>query len=185
MSARSVTTPTAPAGSTTSAAKNYNLPGYFGGKRWTYYRLQNRSHNTLEIDGKLQNAKSKPCPLTASSLTGNPAHRHLRSHRRLRRLRRPRSCAARVSDPHRESSESTDEITAPSGDVVWRAFTDADCEIKGDLVILTKRTVQITLRRISSGTWSITDAKPPTPEENQNKDFRAVVLTVPKADRFR
>jgi hypothetical protein len=24
---------------------------------------------------------------------------------------------------------------------------------------------------------------PPTPEENQNKEFRAVVLTVPKADR--
>ena len=26
---------------------NYNLPAYFGGKRWTYYRLRAESHNTL------------------------------------------------------------------------------------------------------------------------------------------
>ena len=28
---------------------NYNMPGYFGSKRWTYYRMTNRSHNTLEM----------------------------------------------------------------------------------------------------------------------------------------
>jgi hypothetical protein len=31
------------------------------------------------------------------------------------------------------------------------------------------------------GTWSITAAIPPTSAEKQNKEFRAVVLTVPKA----
>jgi hypothetical protein len=30
---------------------DYNLPGYFGPKRWTYYRLGTASHNTLLIDG--------------------------------------------------------------------------------------------------------------------------------------
>jgi len=29
---------------------NYNMPGYFGGKRWTYYRLRAESHNTLVIN---------------------------------------------------------------------------------------------------------------------------------------
>lgn len=29
---------------------NYNLPGYFGGKRWTYYRLRAEGHNTLVIN---------------------------------------------------------------------------------------------------------------------------------------
>jgi len=33
---------------------NYNLPGYFGGKRWTYYRLATRGQNTLLLDGKNQ-----------------------------------------------------------------------------------------------------------------------------------
>lgn len=29
---------------------NYNMPGYFGAKRWTYYRLRAEAHNTLLIN---------------------------------------------------------------------------------------------------------------------------------------
>ena len=76
-----------------------------------------------------------------------------------------------------------DEITAPAGPVVWRVFTDAEAEVRGDQVILRKkRGGEITLSRITdTGTWSITDATPPTSKENENKGFRAVVLTAPKA----
>jgi hypothetical protein len=31
-------------------ADNYNLPGYFGKQRWTYYRLRAESHNTVVIN---------------------------------------------------------------------------------------------------------------------------------------
>ena len=31
-------------------ADNYNLPGYFGGQRWTYYRLRAEGQNTLVIN---------------------------------------------------------------------------------------------------------------------------------------
>ena len=31
-------------------ADDYNLPGYFGGQRWTYYRLRAEGHNTLVIN---------------------------------------------------------------------------------------------------------------------------------------
>ena len=31
-------------------ADNYNLPGYFGNRRWTYYRLRAEGHNTLVIN---------------------------------------------------------------------------------------------------------------------------------------
>ena len=31
-------------------ADNYNLPGYFGGQRWTHYRLRAEGHNTLLLD---------------------------------------------------------------------------------------------------------------------------------------
>jgi hypothetical protein len=33
---------------------DYNLPGYFGPQRWTYYRTRTESHNTLVIDGENQ-----------------------------------------------------------------------------------------------------------------------------------
>jgi len=42
---------------------DYNLPGYFGGKRWTYYRLRTESHNTLLVDGQNQSPKAK-APVT-------------------------------------------------------------------------------------------------------------------------
>jgi hypothetical protein len=31
-------------------ADDYNLPGYFGGKRWTYYRLRAEGHNVLVLN---------------------------------------------------------------------------------------------------------------------------------------
>jgi len=165
-------------------AENYNLPGYFGGKRWTYYRLQNRSHNTLEIGGKLQNAKAKPCPLVSSAVTGNPLSASFDLTDAYAGSASKVVRSARF-DATKGTTRITDEIEAPAGDVVWRAFTDADAEVKGDSVILRKKEGEITLRRISpEGTWSIADAKPPTAGENPNKGFRAIVLTVPKKDRI-
>jgi hypothetical protein len=163
---------------------DYNLPAYFGNKRFNYLRLQNASHNTLEIDGKLQDAGSSPCPLTSSNISGDTlaatfdltaayagsADQVLRSASFQRH-----SGVVRIED----------QITAPSGDVRWRIITDAGCEVLGDRVILSNKGRRITLRRVSNaGTWSITGLKPPTPGENQNQGYRAAVLTVPKADRI-
>ncbi len=37
---------------------NYNLPEYFGAKRWTYFRLNNHSQNTLTAGDELQDVKA-------------------------------------------------------------------------------------------------------------------------------
>lgn len=36
----------------------YNLPGYFGNKRWTYYRLRTEGQNTLTLDDQNQDPKA-------------------------------------------------------------------------------------------------------------------------------
>jgi hypothetical protein len=163
--------------------ENYNLPGYFESGRWEYYRLQNRSHNTLEIGGKLQNPESASCPLVSSSLTGNPlvAEFDLTEAYKESAERVIRSASF---DKQTGSALIEDDITAPAGDVVWRAFTDAEAEISGNHVILRKAGKQISLRRVSkAGTWSLADAKPPTSVENQNEGFRAITLTAPQEAR--
>lgn len=38
---------------------DYNMPGYFGKERFTYYRLKTESHNTVTIDGDSQYYKGK------------------------------------------------------------------------------------------------------------------------------
>ncbi len=162
---------------------DYNLPGYFGSKRWTFYRMQNRSHNTLEIAGKLQNADSKPCPVISSTVSGNSfaaafdlTDAYAGSAGKVARNVR--------FDRENGTVRIEDEITKPVGKVVWRAFTDAEAVVQGDEVILKKDGKQIILRQISAvGSWSLADAKPPTSEEKQNLEFRAIMLTAPKAER--
>ena len=86
-------------------------------------------------------------------------------------------------DAHSGVVRIEDEITAPAGPVVWRAFTAAEAEVCGERVILRHPSAgEITLRRVgAAGTWSITGAQTPTPAENPNKGFHAVVLTAPQA----
>jgi len=48
---------------------DYNMPAYFGNKRWTYYRLKTESHNTLLINNENQAPRAK-APIVAFAATG-------------------------------------------------------------------------------------------------------------------
>jgi hypothetical protein len=48
---------------------DYNMPAYFGNKRWTYYRLKTESHNTLLINNENQAPRAK-APVVAFAATG-------------------------------------------------------------------------------------------------------------------
>jgi hypothetical protein len=163
-------------------ADNYNLPGYFGDKRWDYHRLQNRSHNTLEIAGRLQNPEAAPCPQVSSSTSGAMFSAAFDLSAAYD------NSAAKVLRSANFDSDSgvvvlRDEITAPRGEIIWRALTNAKAEIRGNEVVLTRNKQGITVRRLSdAGAWSIAKATPPTAVENQNEGFRAVTLTVPPAE---
>jgi hypothetical protein len=52
---------------------DYNLPDYFGKKRWDYYRLRTEGHNTLSIDNANQPPTAK-APLIAYSSTPDRAY---------------------------------------------------------------------------------------------------------------
>jgi hypothetical protein len=45
---------------------DYNLPGYFGAQRWTYYRLRTEGQNTITLNGENQ-ARTAKAPLVAFS----------------------------------------------------------------------------------------------------------------------
>ena len=58
-------------------------------------------------------------------------------------------------------------------------------KIEGQNVTLTKKGKGISLKHVSpGGTWSVSDAKPPTAEENQNKGFRKLELTIPMSEKL-
>ncbi|HEX5791246.1 MAG TPA: heparinase II/III family protein [Luteolibacter sp.] len=164
---------------------NYNMPGYFGSKRFTYFRNQNRSHNTLEINGALQVALAAPCQPTESSLSGNPATvtydlsaAYASSAKSVKR--------SVAFDATNGRAVIADVIEQAKGEIAWRAYTDAKATIEGKKVILSKKDQSIQLERLSDqGVWSIEPATPPQSIENPNKGFQAIVLRVPQKQSVR
>lgn len=160
-------------------SENYNLPDYFGKKRWSYFRLQNRSHNTLEISGQLQNDRSPPCPLVSSTRVGNSNCAVFDLTGAYSEVAKSVTRSIRF-DEQNGTTTLEDAITEPSGSIVWRAWTDAEAEVAHDRVILKKAGRQIIIRRVSEeGVWSVAEPQASGPEEKSTAGFRAVMLAVP------
>lgn len=165
---------------------DYNMPSYFGSKRWSYFRLSNFSHSTLVIDGKLQNPKAKSCPLTnfTSNKNGGQASFDLTSAYQGQAKRVIRSCQF---DRTKQRITLTDSIDQTKGPVRWAIVTRADITIKGQTAILKKSGKQLTITRNDKhgGQWAILDAKPPTKIEHQNQGVRILTFTAPAADSLK
>jgi hypothetical protein len=173
---------------------NYNLPGYFGDKRFDYFRVAARSHNVLIIAGRPQDPHCDPCLFLATSVVKTSATAPLDLSPAYRPAGAPQAdkVTRRVSFD-RTSGLATihDIVVAPVGDVRWQAMIDAEPEIDGDRVVLRRDGTSITLDVATtceppladSVTWSSEDAKPPTPHENPNDGFRILSCTVPRAER--
>ena len=80
-------------------ADDYNLPGYFGGQRWNYYRLRAEGHNTLVINpgGTPDQDPAASTRITRFESTPEPGVCHRRSYPCLREECAP--CLARYRSP--------------------------------------------------------------------------------------
>jgi hypothetical protein len=114
-------------------ADDYNLPAYFGNKRWTYYRLRAEGQNALVInpgEGPDQDPKAAAkmirfstkdsTPVAIADLTAAYAKHAQRVERGIALLNRERLLIK-------------DEVTADRGvEVWWFMHTPAEIEISGD-----------------------------------------------------
>ncbi|MFM9023812.1 MAG: heparinase II/III family protein [Planctomycetaceae bacterium] len=171
---------------------DYNLPGYFGGKRFGYFRLSSRSHNVLCIDGRLQAPTCDPCPIGDVVTTADSATATIDLGAAYRLASGP--LAERVTrrvtlDRELRRVRLRDTIDSPVGDVRWQAVIDAEPLLDGTRVVLEKEGKAISLEVATTSeplaatpiAWSVEDARPPTPAENQNAGFRILSCTVPRA----
>lgn len=167
---------------------NYNLPGYFNidEERWQSFRLNNFSHNTLVIGGKLQNINAVTSPLTdfESKLSGGHATIDMTAV-----YRGQADKVIRRADFNREnkSVSFTDTITAPKEAVRWAIMTRAKIKIEGPIATLKSngKVLKVIRNDKHGGEWKILDAKPPTPEENQNDEYKILAFTAPVADELK
>jgi len=182
-------------------ADNYDLPDYFGKKRWTYYRLNNHSQNTITPGDLLQDPRAV-APIVAFSdaperafavadLTAaypGTAKRILRGVALLDRAR------VLVQD---------DLSGLRSGAPLhWGMVTEGKITLSADgrTATLTQhgRTLLAAILAPDDAVFQVTSTRPPTPEENQNEgtamltietapaagDVRLAVLLTPSGPRW-
>ena len=158
---------------------NYNLPSYFGGKRWTYYRLRAESHNTLVINpdaGPDQNPEARtqitqfnsggPSPGAVLDLTPAYADNATRVQRTF-------------TMPDRQTVVLRDEITCPEPAEIWSFFTTpAEVALSNDARIATltmgQKRLDVTLQSPGDARFEILAAAPlpssPNPPGQKSND---------------
>lgn len=158
---------------------NYNLPAYFGNRRWTYYRLRTESHNTVLIDGENQDPKAEARLLGFSSdpgearvtfdLTAAYPGRLSKHHRTMRVI-------------GRRSARILDEIAAPSPvEALWGAVTDAMVLVDGPSATLSKNGKSLRARILQAppaARFEVVSTQPPEPQR-QNEGTRKLVVRLP------
>jgi len=170
---------------------NYNMPGYFGGNRWKYFRMTNHSHNTLVIGEKIQNTSAKAQVIAfhaaddraAAVVDMTDAYRDqaTSARRGIEMFRTPTGQQGGV-----QAVRVQDEIVGAAEEICWRMVTAAEIELDGSRAVLNQagKKLQATIRSPAGATFEILSTKPPTDREKQNQGTRILaVRTKPDGDR--
>ena len=142
---------------------DYDLPGYFGPSRWTYFRLRTESHNTLLVGGGNQRLDAR-APIVGFSGDAYRAYAVVD----LTAAYAPELSRARRGVALIDGRDVLiqDELDGAAGaDVVWQMFTRAQVTLEGRTAVLRQNGRVMTLRVIEPATALLrtgrADAPPP------------------------
>ncbi|MGA3008169.1 MAG: heparinase II/III family protein, partial [Opitutaceae bacterium] len=152
-------------------ADNYDLPDYFGNKRWTYFRLNNRSQNTLTPGDRLQDPQAvapiigfRDAPDRAFAVADLTAAYPDTAQRILRGIALLDQSRLLVQDDLLSLHSDTR--------LHWGMVTKAKITLSADgrTATLTQhgRTLCASLLAPGNAVFQVTSTRPPSPEENQN-----------------
>ncbi len=161
----------------------YNLPAYFGRKRWTYYRLRTEGHNTLTIAGKNQDPRAK-APIIAFASTHARAFAVADLSKAYAEAKSWRRGIALLD---RREVLVQDEIELKTkADVVWTMHTQAGIETDGATATLTQGNdlLRATLLEPQGATFETASATPPKPQA-QNEGVTRLLVRLPSISRTR
>ncbi|MGI8989185.1 MAG: heparinase II/III domain-containing protein [Bryobacteraceae bacterium] len=116
--------------------EDYNLPGYFGKRRWSYYRARTESHNTMLIDGENQDPKAE-ARITHHEFAPDFAWVQIDLSRaypgKVKTLQR------RIGMAQRQAVLIQDQLKADQPvEALWSMLTDADISFDGQSAVLQK-----------------------------------------------
>ncbi|HOP76414.1 MAG: DUF4962 domain-containing protein [Thermogutta sp.] len=162
---------------------DYNLPGYFGSQRWTYYRLGTEGQNTLLFDGQNQNPRAK-APVLACYDTGVRKHAVVD----LTAAYNPGNETASAKDSVQRGIAILgkdwvvvqDEIMGHAGQTVqWQIHTEAKVQVRGKVaeLALGGKTVKVFLLSPEKAVFQTLSANPSRPQRQNPGITRLAVQT--------
>ena len=158
---------------------DYNMPGYFGKERFSYYRLRTESHNTITVEGENQNQKAN-APMTMSGDTvaidlSQAYPGRLQSWTRTVRI------ADGVAD-------ITDEISAARPfDAVWGMVTGAAASLDGSRATLSQGGAVLRAEIVSpqNAVFDVVSANPGPPQNPNSGTKRLMIRLSGKAGNMK
>jgi len=151
---------------------DYNLPQYFGKLRWTYYRLNTLSHNTVVFDNQSQDPKAE-APLVSFDAKAGRAIIDL-----------SKANGAKTKKWHRTAELNgitftiQDDIEAAQPvEPLWGFITEASVDVDGRKATLRKdgRTVIATLKSPADAKFEVVSSEMEKPQK-QNAGTRRLVV---------
>ncbi len=162
---------------------NYNLPSYFGSKRWTYYRLRTEGHNTLTIAGQNQDPRAK-APIIAFRASGADAYAVADISAAYRQARRWWRGIALIGG---RAVLVQDEVElAPASDVAWTIHTRATIQLSGSEALLRLGESRLLAKILepAGARFEVASATPPKPQA-QNEGVRRLMIRLAKQRKVR
>jgi hypothetical protein len=160
-------------------ADSYQLPGYFGNQRWSYYRTCTEGHNTLTIDGENQDTTART-RLVAFLSTPRRAFAVVD----LTDAYRPKLTSALrgLALLDRQHVLVQDEVQSPEPlSLVWNFHTSANIDLHDNRAVLSQGGVKIQARILSpdGARFEVMSANP-VPPQKQQPDVRNLVIRLPE-----
>ena len=175
-------------------ADNYNLPGYFGKRRYEYYRLRAEGHNTLVIDPSAGPDQEPEAKCRVSRFESKPDWAFAIADLTNAYGNRAKKVERGVAMISRRCVLVQDEIEATKADVWWFMHTKAEVHLLdgGRRAMLSLGGKQLEARILSpvSAPFTVRAAEPlstsPNPAgQKRNEDVRKLAIHLPDAGNVR
>jgi len=157
---------------------DYNLPAYFGSKRWTYYRLATEGQNTLVIDGKNQDPRAG-APIGAFRST--PQDARAVADLTAAYTGQAESVRRGIALLDRKTVLIQDELSGTDGsEITWQMHTGAEIDTAGNEAVLRQgsETLRVRILEPKGAVPTVASATPPPPQR-QNQGVRKLVIRLP------
>jgi hypothetical protein len=153
---------------------DYNLPGYFGRERWTYYRLNTEGQNTLWINRTNQDPRAL-APVTKFERSPNrvTAEVDLSAAYRPHVAQATREVVLQKTPSGNWTVTITDRLKGCQGaEIIWQMHTRAKPRLEGSFAELQlgDKTLRVEILSPQGAGFELLPCNPPPPQR-QNKEF--------------